>query len=128
MITENELAKNFELVKTWGTYRNLGHSEVLTTVGDLRGSGVDWGGGLGLGGGVLVGEVVDHLSIELLNRLGLATAGVAALAGAAVGVASSGILVIGVVLTLALSGLSSSGGLRLRLLSNTLGQRLGRRN
>lgn len=99
--------------------RDLSHAEVLARVG-LRSSTIN--GSVALGGSILIttGEVVNHFGIELLDGLGLATAGVAALAttfGAA-GLALALCSGVGVVLVAgALASLATSCGLRLRLMT-----------
>lgn len=106
--------------------RDLSHAEVLAAVG-LRSSTVN--GSVALGGSILVttSEVVDHFSIELLDGLGLATAGVAALAttlGAASlalalcpGVGVVGVVGVVVLVAGALASLATSCRLRLRLMT-----------
>lgn len=94
------------------TYRDLGHAGVLTAVG-LSGA-VD--SAVALGGDVLVGEVIDHLSVELLGGLGLATTSVAALARGLGSTATT---------TGTAGGLGGSRRLRLSLLSDALAERLG---
>lgn len=85
------------------THRDLGHTEVLATVG-LRSSAVD-GGSVASRGTLTTSKVVNHLGIELLDALGLSTAGVAAATTTTTGSSSLGV-----------SRLVSSGGLGLGLL------------
>lgn len=88
------------------TYRNLGHAKILVTIGLLR-SAVS---SVAFGGRILVGEVIDHLRVELLNGLGLATAGIAA--GTPAGSTGSAGTTTGV-----RGGLGAGSRLGLRLLS-----------
>lgn len=53
----------------------VGHADVLAGA-SLGNSAIDGCSAVGRGG--IAGEVVNHLSIKLLNSLGLSTAGVAA--------------------------------------------------
>lgn len=86
------------------TYGDLSHAGVLA-VGGLR-SNVD--GGIALGRSILVAEVVDHLSIEFLNSLGLTTSRVAATSATSSTTAATS-------LGLVSSRLGGSRRLRLRL-------------
>lgn len=87
-----------------GTYRNLGHAKILISVGLLSGAV----GGIAVGRCVLVGKVVDHLSVELLHGLGLTTTSVATLATSAGGTVTA---------TRSGGRLCGSGRLRLGLLT-----------
>ena len=94
------------------TYRDLGHAGILAAVG--LGGAVDRA--IALSGSVLVGEVINHLRVELLGGLGLATTSVAALARGLGSTATA---------TGAAGGLGSSRRLGLGLLCDALAERLG---
>ena len=94
------------------TYRDLGHAGILAAVG--LGGAVDRA--IALSGSVLVGEVINHLRVELLGGLGLATTSIAALARGLGSTATA---------TGAAGGLGSSRRLGLGLLCDALAERLG---
>lgn len=105
-----------------GHLRDLSHTKVLAAVG-LGDSAIHRSVALDRGILRTTSEIVDHLSIELLNSLGLTTARVAALTalgttslalGSFVGIS----ICVGVVLLVSTSAsLASSCGLGLRLLT-----------
>lgn len=102
--------------------RDLSHTKVLTAVG-LGSSTIRRSVALDRGILRTTSEIVDHLSIELLNGLGLTTAGVAA--PAALGTTSLALgsfvgisICVGVVLLVSTpASLASSCGLGLRFLT-----------
>lgn len=98
--------------------RDLRHAKILVTVG-LLGSAVS---SVAVGRRILVGEVINHLRVKLLNGLGLATAGIAA--GIAVGTLAGSTSGAGTATGVS-GGLSAGSGLGLRLLDDALGERLG---